>query len=246
MTVNRKFALVLVLVLAVAVIMLASRPGLAQADPEQQLTTVAVHMHEQLGRIGTIKSSIIAGKLEGVRDPATWLADHETIAGLPGGFEPYIAQMRTYARHIIEAKDLVSAAEAVSKMATTCGACHMDNGIALEFGYDQLPREDVEDVVTHMQRHQWAADRLWDGLIGPSDSAWNRGADMLVDVPLASDDVTIATEHHAEIGNITRRIHDLGGIGAGTVTPDERSKFYGEVIGLCADCHVMLGRGPAD
>ncbi len=243
---NIKFGLVLAFVLAIAVIVHAPRQGLAQADSEEQLTTVAVNMHEQLGRIGTIKSSIIAGKLEGVRDPATWLADHVTIAGLPGGFEPYIAQMRTYARHIIETKDLVSAAESVSKMAATCGACHMANGIALEFGYDQVPREDVEDVITHMQRHQWAADRLWDGLIGPSDSAWKRGADMLVDVPLASDDVTIATEHHAEIGNITRRLHDLGSSGAGTVTPDERSKLYGEVIGLCADCHVMLGRGPAN
>jgi len=244
--VNIKFGLVLAFVLAIAVIVHAPRQVLAQADSEEQLTTVAVNMHEYLGRISTIKSSIIAGRLEGVRDPAIWIADHETTAGLPADFEPFIAQMKTHARHVIEAKDLISAAESVSKMAKTCGACHEVNGIELEFGYDQTPREDVEDVITHMQRHQWAADRLWDGLIGPSDSAWNRGADMLIDVPLASDDVTTATEHHAEIGSITRRIHTLGGIGAGAVTADERSKLYGEVIGLCADCHVLLSRGPAN
>jgi len=246
MTVNRKFRLVLALVLAIVLIALAPRQALVQTVSEEQLTTVAVNMHEQLGRISMIKSTIIAGKLEGVRDPAIWLADHETIAGLPADFEPYIATMRTHARHVIEAEDLISAAESVSKMATTCGACHEDNGIDLEFGFDQRPREDVEDVVTHMQRHQWAADQLWDGLIGPSDRAWKRGTGMLIDVPLASDDVTIATEHHAEIGNITRRLHDLGSIGAGTVTPDERSKLYGEIIGLCADCHVLLGRGPVN
>ncbi len=209
-TVNIKFGLVLAFVLAIAVIVHAPRQGLAQADSEEQLTTVAVNMHEYLDRISTIKSSIIAGRLEGVRDPAIWIADHEITAGLPADFEPYIAQMKTHARHVIEAKDLISAAKSVSKMAKTCGACHEVNGIEMEFGYDQTPREDVEDVITHMQRHQWAADRLWDGLIGPSNSAWNRGADMLIDVPLASDDVTTATEHHAEIGNITRRLDWAG------------------------------------
>jgi cytochrome c553 len=140
----------------------------------------------------------------------------------------------------------MAAATAVSQMARICGDCHLAYGVQLEFGYDSLPSEDLEDVVTHMQRHLWAVDRLWEGLIGPSDRAWNRGADMLVDEPLTPDDVTITIEQHAEISNITRRIHAPGGISAATVTPDARSGLFGEVLGLCAGCHVMLGRGPAN
>ena len=105
---------------------------------------------------------------------------------------------------------------------------------------------DIEGVVTHMQRHQWAADRLWEGLIGPSDTAWGRGADMLIDAPLDSSDVTTATDHDAEIAKIAHRIHALGGIGTETVTPDARAELYGEVLGLCASCHTLLGRGPSN
>ena len=236
----------LALILFLALVAIAFRPSLAQEASEDEDSTVADHMHEHLTRIGTIKAAIVAGSLVGVREPAIWLADHKTVAGLPADFEPYVVQMKSYARHVIEADDLGTAAIAVSQMAKTCGNCHLVNGVNLEFGYDQTPREDIEDVVTHMQRHQWAADHLWAGLIGPSDSAWNRGADMLIDVPLESDDVTTVTEHHAEIGRIARRIHALGGISTETVTPDARSDLYGEVLGLCANCHVVLGRGPAN
>ncbi len=235
----------LALMLTLALVAVAFRPSLAQVVSDEDRSAVADHMHEHLTRISTIKSAIVAGKLEDVREPATWLADHETAAGLPAEFESYVIQMRSYARHVIKAQDLVSAAESVSKMAKTCGNCHLVNDVNLEFGYDQRPREDLEDVVTHMQRHQWATDRLWEGLIGPSDSAWNRGTDMLIDAPLQPSDVTTATNHVSEINNIARRIHALGGIGTQTTTPDARSELYAEILGLCASCHILLDRGPA-
>lgn len=233
-------------VLALAVFTLGPRPALVQAESDEQRSMVAARMHENLSRIGTIKSAIVAGKHEDVRESAVWLANHQTIAGLPADFEPYVAQMKTYARHVIESQDLVSAAVSVSKMAKTCGDCHLVTGVNLEFGYDQLPREDIEDVVTHMQRHQWAMDRMWEGLIGPSDNAWNRGVDMLLDVPLLPSDVTTATDNVTEISNIARRIHELASKGAGAMTTGARSELYGEVLGLCASCHTLLGRGPAN
>jgi cytochrome c553 len=207
---------------------------------------IADHMHEHLTRISMIKSAIVAGNLEDVNEPATWLAEHETAAGLPKEFESYVIQMKSHARRVVEAQNLVSAAESVSQMAKTCGNCHLVNEVNLEFGYDRMPRLDIEDVVTHMQRHQWAMDRLWEGLIGPSDTAWNRGTDMLIDAPLLPTDVTTAADNVAEISNIARRIHALGGIGTETKTPDARSELYAEVLGLCARCHTLLGRGPAN
>jgi cytochrome c553 len=234
----------LAFVFTLALFVFEPRQTPAQEVSEEQMTIVADNMHEQLARIGTIKAAVVAGRLADVRAPATRLADHETVAGLPADFAPYIVQLRNYARHVIEAKDLQAAGIAVSRMAKTCGSCHLVNGVELEFGFDQTPREDLEDVVTHMQRHQWAADRLWEGLIGPSDTAWNRGSDMLIDVPLNSEDVTLTEEHWEKIGGIARRIHALGGNGAEITTPESRSDLYGEVLGLCASCHVLLGRGP--
>lgn len=219
----------------------------AQEVSDEDRSEVAIHMHEHLNRITTIKAFIIMGNLNGVREPAIWLAEHESVAGLPSNYEPYVELMRVYAREVVEAPDLNSAAESVSRMARTCSNCHLVNHVELEFGYDQRPGE-LEDTVSHMQRHQWAADRLWEGLIGPSDTAWRRGADMLVDVPLLAEDVmydSTNSDNSAAIDQIARRIHVLGGQGTSTSTPAARSELYGEILGLCASCHIRLGRGPA-
>ncbi len=223
------------------------RPLPAQEVGAKNQSEVATHMHEHLTRITTIKAHIIMGNIDGVREPATWLAEHESVAGLPENFEPYVQMMRIYARQVVDAPDLDSAAVSVSRMARTCGNCHLVNEVDLEFGYDQKPAE-WADTVSHMQRHQWAADRLWDGLIGPSDISWSRGTDMLVDVPLHPADVmdeTTSGVNATMIDEIARRIHVLGGQGTNTRTPHARSELYGEILGLCADCHTRLGRGPA-
>ncbi|MCH8136878.1 MAG: hypothetical protein IIB77_12940, partial [Proteobacteria bacterium] len=76
----------LALILIVSFVVVAFRPSLAQVASEEYRSPVAEHMHDHLTRITMIKSAIIAGKLEDVREPATWLADHETVAGLPTEF----------------------------------------------------------------------------------------------------------------------------------------------------------------
>lgn len=218
----------------------------AQEIADEAVSDVATHMHEHLARITEIKSSIIMGNLDGVREPAIWLADHEEVAGLPKNFEPYIGLMRQYAREVNNASELQSAAISVSQMAKTCSNCHLVNEVRIEFGYDQVPPE-WSDTVSHMQRHQWAADRMWEGLIGPSDNAWNRGADMLVDVPLHPDDVMNEESAGADaeaLDRIARRIHSFAGQATIAKSPAERSELYGELLGLCADCHTRLGRGP--
>ena len=154
--------------------------------------------------------------------------------------------MRSYGRKIVGTPDLKSAAKSVGGMARICGDCHLVNEIELEFGFDTMPAE-WADTISHMQRHQWAVDRMWEGLIGPSDVSWNRGAEMLVDVPLHPLDVMdeeTSDADSAALDKIALRIHSLGSRGTDARTPDARSEMYGEVLGLCADCHITLGRGP--
>jgi len=229
-----------------ALIAAGSRLLPAQEILDEHENVVVTHMHELLSRITVIKSLIIMANLDGAREPAAWLADHETVAGLPANFEPYVGLMREYAREINNAPDLKSAAIPVSQMARTCSNCHLANDIEIEFGYDQVPAE-WSDTVSHMQRHQWAADRLWEGLIGPSDTAWQRGTDMLVDVPLHPDDVMDEPSEDVDseaLERIARRIHVLARQGTNARTPTQRSELYGEMLGLCAECHTRLDRGP--
>ena len=233
-------------ILIFALFVVLPKPLLSQDTGADEATEVADHMHEHLGRISTIKSFIIMGNLDGVREPAVWLAEHKSVPGLPDNYRPFVDMMRGYAREVAAAPDLQSAAISVSAMARTCSNCHLANDVSLAFGFDTEP-EGWADTISHMQRHQWGVDRMWEGLIGPSDAAWNRGADMLVDVPLQP--VEVATESTSEadaakVEKIARRVHSFGSQSAKSATPDQRSDLFGEVLGLCAECHTTLGAGP--
>ena len=133
-------------IIALTLIASTSRILPAQEVRGEDETEVATHMHEHLARITTIKSLIIMGNLDGVREPAIWLADHEAVSGLPEDFEPYVGLMRQYAREVNNALDLKSAAIAVSGMARTCSNCHLVNEVEIEFGYDQMPADWSDSV----------------------------------------------------------------------------------------------------
>jgi cytochrome c553 len=241
-----KKSLRLASILVLALFAIVPRPLPSQEVDADAAIEFANHMHEHLNRITAIKSSIVRDDLQGVREPASWIAEHDSVPGLPSNYAPYVELMRVYARQVVAATDIKSAAESVSRMARTCGNCHLVNHVDLEFGFDTRPG-DGPDTLTHMQRHQWAVDRLWEGLIGPSDVAWSRGAKMLVDVPLSPVDFIIeATDGKdmAVLDETAHRVHVLGGQGTNIRTPDARSALYGELLGLCAGCHTTLGRGP--
>ena len=211
---------------------------------EPDLSPVAKHMHEDLAQLSEIKSATIAGDLNRLKEAALGLAGHETAIHLPPEWEPFFRTVRDAANMAAKATTLGAAGSAVAKIAVACGNCHVANAVNLEFGYDQKPALDLDDLVSHMQRHQWAVDRMWEGIFGPSDIAWNRGTDMLIDIALYMGDVPVDSGTAAEARDVDRRIHSLGGKATQTQTVDSRQALYSEVVSLCGNCHLMLNLGP--
>ena len=228
-----------------AMVVAMPRLALAQEAAVDEDSEIVNLMHDRLTHITSIRANLIMGNLDGVREPANWLAEHDDLPGLPTQFEQFVDILRMFAEEVLEAPDIESAAGTVSMMAQNCGNCHMANAVGLRFGYDQLPA-DWADTQTHMQRHQWAVDRMWEGLIGPSVSAWDRGASMLGGEPLHSDYIAGIRdpEEAAAVNKIAARVHELGRIGADASNNSARGDVYGEMISLCADCHIRLGQGP--
>ena len=219
--------------------------ALAQGVSGPEKEAIVRHMHEHVASVDDIRSAVIAGNLEGVREPAKWLATHEVAAGLPGEWEPFVTAMRRNAERISGAQSLVAASSATGKLALTCAACHRANKVQMEFARVETPPDELDDIGTHMQRHRWAADRMWEGLFGPSEYAWNEGVDMLLDVALKPGEV--APGHgsaHGELGRMEREVHLIGSRGIVASTAQQRSQIYGEYLSLCASCHTMLTRGP--
>lgn len=204
----------------------------------------ADHMHGHLDQISAVKAAVIAGDLEASRAPAAWLAEHEEPAGMPAAWATYVNDMRVQAKIAATATNLETVAMAVSEIARRCGNCHEATGFAVAFGYDQRPPEDVQNLMTQMQRHLWAADRMWDGLIGPSDKAWTWGTEMLTEVNLTSEQITNDPERTAQVDVLVEQIRAVGGDGGGTPAGEARSRIYGTFLSLCADCHSLTGGGP--
>jgi cytochrome c553 len=94
-----------------------------------------------------------------------------------------------------------------------------------------------------MARHAWAADRLWDGLVLPSNAAWEGGADAFAGVPLDTDD--LAFDNPEGVRALANRTHELGRRAGLETEPSLRARTYGELLSACAACHQMTGQEPA-
>ena len=207
-----------------------------------QKSSLPDHMHDHFDAVMKIQGAVIAGSLEKTRAPARWLAEHEAPARMPDSWNAPVEAMRQAARDALDADDLASVASATSRLGIACGSCHAANDVSIEFEYVKPP-PDKETAQPHMQRHEWAADRMWEGLIGPSNFTWRQGASMLFESPMkphalgadAGDEVVLS---------MARRIHQLAGNATTVSEPAEKAEIYAEFLANCAACHISLDDGP--
>ena len=207
-----------------------------------QEATVLEHMHDHYDAVIKIQHAVIAGSLEDTREPARWLIEHESPVALPARWEEHVDAMRVAARDTFNAQDLASAAGATSRLGVACGGCHVANNVTVEFEEVKRP-SDKGKAGPHMQRHQWAADRMWEGIIGPSSLSWRRGASLLFEAPMNPEALGAEAGDDALLG-MARRIHQLAGNATIVSEPVEKAGIYAEFLTNCATCHVSLEEGP--
>lgn len=223
---------------AAAIVGLGMTPFIGAAD-----TATAQHMHEHQDAMKSLQVAIIAGNLDATREPATWLLEHAEPAELSGAGSEYLGAVRGGAQAVLDADGLESAAEAISNMGLACGNCHLASNVTVEF--DEVDRPpDKEKERPHMQRHQWAADRMWEGLIGPSGVAFSRGANLLFESPVKPE---VLAKHGGgeEAVGMSRRIHQLAANATTVSEPEEQAEIYAEFLANCGVCHSELAKGPA-
>lgn len=220
--------------------------GIVLAEEARKAVDVSVaeHMHQHLSAMSAMKTFIIAGQLDGMREPAVWLEEHRPTPGLPGDWQPFVAELRQYAGKAATARHLVFGAAAVSEMARVCGNCHQANGVQVMFGGSARPPANADSLAAQMLRHLWAVNRMWEGLISPSDAAWVAGAEVLAGIQLQATDLNADREVEPKITFLLMRAREIGAEGQIAETRKARSALYGELLALCADCHALTGGGP--
>jgi cytochrome c553 len=199
-------------------------------------------MWEHYQEVADLQMAVIEGDLERAQAQGRWISEHETMEGLPDGSEPFVSEMRVQAGRVAAAPDLHAAAEAVGSMGRTCSTCHVAYGVQSRVKHGGSHDLTEEAGSSAIGLHVTAADHLWDGLVGPSDSMWNAGARGLEQVPWFEG--RIGAE--AGLAVPQQMAEDLRALGrrAGRQTdPGQRAQTYGEVLSRCASCHDLARKG---
>jgi len=206
------------------------------ATPNATASVTGIRMADHYRDAVQIKNAVINGDLREVRAPARRLMDD--AGHHPETWLPYLSANANYAAVLLAAKNRHAAGVAAAGLARTCGDCHaaLAVGPAFEPPHD-IPTSAGHDVLRHMHRHQWAADRMWEALIDRSEYAWMAGAAALVDAPLPRADLTQNVELPDEVLQLGDKIHEIGALAGSTAGWNARAGLYGEFLATCAGCH---------
>jgi hypothetical protein len=198
-------------------------------------TLVAVHarMHARFPASRRAELAIELGDLERARSEARTIAALAEPDVLPQ-WQPYFENLQAAARQVDASKDLVAAARAMALLGNQCAKCHAATSAKVVFAKEPAPKDDRR-LAAQMASHQWAAARMWEGLVGPSDDRWMDGARLLAKVPLA----ITAESDRLGIADDASRVR-LFANRALTAKPGDRAALYGDLLATCAHCHYAI------
>ena len=193
-------------------------------------------MYVHYTQVGQIVSAVVDGDVNGTRDAARWLASHRGDDFPPAGAEA-LELMRSEGRIILAQNNITDIAMSVSRMGVACATCHKAVNGGPRINVDMAPPA-TSDPGKTMIRHVWAVDRLWEGLIGPSDAAWASGAAVLAAPGL---DLGPPGNRPAQADELAKRVPELGQQAKTAQDPRDRAEIYGHLLQTCALCHEALG-----
>lgn len=135
-------------------------------------------------------------------------------------------------------------AEALGDVGMACGSCHTRSGKGPTFAPATAPPH-AEGMAVHMARHMWSMDRLWDGIIGPSDARWIEGVSGLHDHPIDAERLHGREGGESPSDYMDWWIHQPGPTDGLKATGPERAAFYTHMLTACAACHAGTEGAPA-
>jgi len=197
-------------------------------------------MKDHFTAVVLVRDALIVGNLELAKWNASFLAKQEPDPAV-ASWSLYVDHLREQAARVAEAPTLAAATGASTALALECGRCHAANGVSPSFpAVDR--RAAASGPGPHMRRHEWAAEQMWDGLVGPSEERWNDGVRELAEAPLAQEEILANATVAPSIAKLATDVHALGGEGGKATTWDDRAAVYGRLLATCAACHSAIPR----
>ena len=210
-----------------ALLLLVSCPKKASPPPED----LAEHMQGHFDMATAIRNAVIAGNLPLAKRAGTLLAQHSDDS-LPESWQPSVARMKEAATDAKDAPDLQAAGAAAARLGRACGSCHAALGQGPEFVFDAAPIEG-KPVLSRMLRHQWAAERMWEGLITPEPQLFAVGARTISGAPIWEEEAL-----PQDIAEMEPQVRELGQQAVAASSDSARVEAYGRLLATCAGCHA--------
>jgi cytochrome c556 len=197
-------------------------------------------MHRNLSKTVDIQTSVVQGDLEKAQKAAVWLLNHENQIPFPATAREHEAEMLGYAAVISRATDLSSVAVQTGKLAASCGSCHQAVEAGPQFVVGgRSPNGDSQEA--QMVRHLWAADRMWEGLLGPSEEAWQAGARALAETEPALAQAYRASTRSGGSRMFLSEVNNVAKDALEATGQEGRAEVYGKMLNTCNRCHSAVG-----
>lgn len=231
---SRRIFLLVPLLLGVAAC--AGGPDPGEATPS--------HMLAHFNQVVEIRDAVVSGDVDATRPPARWLANHQFKAEeypMPQAQEA-LQEMRAESRAIMAQSGIPDLAMSVGRLGAACGSCHTALHGGPHINVPAAPPTPPAGATpeAHMKQHAWASERLWEGLIGPSEGSWIVGAAALagpaLDFGPSGSAPARVLELQAKLTQLAQRAREAHGL-------QDRATIYGQLLETCADCHEILGTG---
>ncbi|MFO0681255.1 MAG: hypothetical protein U0234_04350 [Sandaracinus sp.] len=204
----------------------------------------AVHavMEGHYSRARSVHDALVRADMDQARADMAWIATHQEGNALPADVQPLLAAMQEEASHFADATTLTEAGTTVGRMLVRCGACHTQTNGGPEVAETPIPEGDSPEA--RMRRHQWAADRMFDGLLTANAETFRSGNEALTSAPLTQDELpATAGQPEDQVVTLTTHVRDLGAEAAAATDDESRASIYGRYIATCGACHRLLEGG---
>jgi hypothetical protein len=224
------------------------RPSPAQKTAKQELTAAAAPARDRPTEVEMVASmeahygvvilahdALLQGNLEDFRAQLALAPEQELPPNAPAEWLPLHERLQDAAREGEKVSDLTMAATTLASVVLACGTCHA----ALDTGpvYPAPAPDDGEDAVKiAMLDHQWVTERLWEGVTGPWNNAWERGADALSVVEVFGEE-DLAVSLSDDLRRREQELREIGEEAKTTIALDERAALYGRLLSTCGECH---------
>ncbi|MFT3698665.1 MAG: hypothetical protein QM831_36300 [Kofleriaceae bacterium] len=209
------------------------------ADPEPEPprsphhdAATQLHMRAKYGELHTIEHALVRGDFMTAKVAARAIAEAPDDAGL-AEWKHRVSYVRELANEVAAAPTIDAALHALPTVAVACAECHVATGRWPKLAQIPAVPPDKSDTVARMARHQWAVDRMWDGLIAGDDHLWRQGLEVLAATPPPQPSVTrVAAGAALQQTAVTALQHQY------IDTLDDRAAEYGTMLATCATCHT--------